>query len=110
MLFHIQGFKSRSSTGPVLDRLENLYRFRVLNGLGQQPLLIKEELLNKFVFCQVTRDATGFRIALEKAMTASVQRSRIRRVGEIFSIEDIVKPYCLRYGGAKAFNKSGTCS
>ena len=93
-----------------MDCPENLYRLRILDGLGQQQLLIKEELLDKFVFCQVTRDATGIRIALENAMTASFLRFRMRRVGEILGIDDIVKPYCLRYAGAKAFNKSGTCS
>ncbi|KAJ6100373.1 hypothetical protein N7499_000003, partial [Penicillium canescens] len=35
MLFYIRGFKIRSSTGLVLNCLENLYRLRVLEGLGQ---------------------------------------------------------------------------
>jgi hypothetical protein len=109
MLFHIRGFKIRSSTGPVLDCPENLYRLRVLEGLGQQRLILKDELLDKFVFCQIARDVTGFRIVLEKKMTGSMLRSRMRRVGEITGMEDITKPYNLRYAGAKAFNKSGEC-
>ncbi|KAJ5346269.1 hypothetical protein N7452_004273 [Penicillium brevicompactum] len=105
MLFHIKGFKTRSSTGPVLDCPENLYRLRVLEGLGQQQLILKGEILDKFVFCQVTRDVTGYRIDLEKQMTSSMVRSRMRRVGEITGME-LIKPYNLRYAGAKAFNKS----
>lgn len=108
MLFHIKGFKTRSSTGPVLDCPENLYRLRVLEGLGQQQLILKGEILDKFVFCQVTRDVTGYRIDLEKQMTSSMVRSRMRRVGEITGME-LIKPYNLRYAGAKAFNKSGMC-
>lgn len=107
MLFHIKGFKRRSSNGPVLDCPENLYRLGILDGLGQQPLLLKEDLLDKFVFCQVSRDGFGYRLVLEKAMTASMLRSRMRRVGEITGIEGIAKPYLLRYAGAKAFNHSG---
>jgi hypothetical protein len=107
MLFHIKGFKTRSSTGSVLDCPENLYRLRVLEGLGQQQLKLKDEILDKFVFCQVERDITGFHLALEKQMTASMLRSRMRRVGEITGMDDITKPYNLRYAGAKAFNQSG---
>jgi Protein of unknown function (DUF3435) len=38
MLFYIKGFKTISTTGPVLDCPESLYNLRVLNGLGQQEL------------------------------------------------------------------------
>ena len=96
-----------SSTGPVLDCPENLYRLRVIEGLGQQELKLKDELLDKFVFCQVVRDVTGYRIVLETQMTSAMLRSRMRRVGKITGMEDITKPYNLRYAGAKAFNKSG---
>ncbi|KAJ5640364.1 uncharacterized protein N7484_008226 [Penicillium longicatenatum] len=106
MLFHIKGFKTMSSTGPVLDCPENLYRLRVLEGLGQQQLRLKDEILNGFVFCQVVKDVTGYRVTLEKRMTSSMVRSRLRRVGQITGIESDIKPYNLRYAGAKALNKS----
>ena len=109
MLFHIKGFKTRSLNGPVLDCPENLYRLRVLDGLGQQQLVLKEEIKDKFVFCQVARDVDGYRIDLDKPMTSSMIRFRMRRVGEITGMEQIAKPYLLRYAGAKAFNKSGQC-
>ncbi|RJE18905.1 hypothetical protein PHISCL_08754 [Aspergillus sclerotialis] len=83
MLFHIQGFKKMFTTGPVLDCPEKLYSLRVLNGKGQQELKLKDEILDKFVFCQVERQATGYRIALERKLTASVVTSRMRRGGEI---------------------------
>ncbi|KAL2370875.1 hypothetical protein RJZ57_004682 [Blastomyces gilchristii] len=46
MLFHLGGFKSISTTGPVLDSAEKLYSVKVLNDKRQQPLLLKDELLD----------------------------------------------------------------
>lgn len=108
MLFHIKGFKSITTTGPVLDSPEKLYSLEVLDGLGQQQLKLKDELLDKYVFCQTIREATGFRVALEVKLLASTVRSRMRRAGQITGFDDITKPYILRYAGAKAFNSSGT--
>ncbi|KAE8162198.1 hypothetical protein BDV40DRAFT_265509 [Aspergillus tamarii] len=106
MLFHIQGFKKFSTTGPVLDCPEKLYSLGVLDGKGQQELKLKDEILDKFVFCQVERQPTGYRIALERPMTAAMVRSRMRRGGEITGFDQITRPYLLRYAGAKAFNTS----
>ncbi|KAE8553414.1 hypothetical protein EYB25_004796 [Talaromyces marneffei] len=39
-------------------------------------------------------------------MLSSTLRSQMRRIGEITTFEDIVKPYLLRYAGAKEFNNS----
>ncbi|OAT04586.1 hypothetical protein BDBG_16292 [Blastomyces gilchristii SLH14081] len=65
LLFHIGGFKSISTSEPVLDCAEKLYSIKVLNGKGQQLLLLKNELLNKFVFCQTESTFTGFKICFE---------------------------------------------
>ena len=108
MLLHIKGFKSITTTGPVLDSPEKLYSLEVLDGLGQQQLKLKDELLDKYMFCQTIREATGFRVALEVKLLASTVRSRMRRAGQITGFDDITKPYILRYAGAKAFNSSGT--
>ena len=107
MLFHIEGFKKISTTGPVLDSAEKLYSLKVLEGKGQQELRLKDELLDKFVFCQVERTTTGFQINLEKRLTASTVGSRMRRGGEITGFDQVAHPYNLRYAGAKAFNSSG---
>lgn len=110
MLFHIDGFKRISKTGPVLDSPEKLYSLGVLDGLGQQALPLKDKLLDKFVFCQVEREPTGYRIVLEKQMTASMVGSRFRRGGEITGFDQVTHPYNLRYAGAKEFNNSGEYS
>ncbi|EEH36509.2 hypothetical protein PAAG_06927 [Paracoccidioides lutzii Pb01] len=47
MLFRIGGFKLIWTTGQVLDSAENLYSAKVLDGKGQQQLLLKDELLDK---------------------------------------------------------------
>ena len=60
MLFYIQSFKMFSIARPVLDCLEKLYSFRVLNDKGQQELKLKDKILDKFVFCQVEQEATGY--------------------------------------------------
>ncbi|EEH42581.2 uncharacterized protein PADG_07401 [Paracoccidioides brasiliensis Pb18] len=106
MLFHIGGFKSISTTGPVLDSAEKLYSTKVLDGKGQQPLLLKDELLDKFVFCQTELTSTGFKICLDKRMTPSMVSSWMRQAGEIMGFEEVAHPYNLRYAGAKAFNNS----
>jgi Protein of unknown function (DUF3435) len=46
-------FKTISTTGPVLDCPENLYNLRVLN----QELKLKDEILDKFVFCQAVKQS-----------------------------------------------------
>uniref|UniRef100_A0A093UM05 ATP-dependent RNA helicase DBP10 n=1 Tax=Talaromyces marneffei PM1 TaxID=1077442 RepID=A0A093UM05_TALMA len=106
MLFHIEGFKRITETGPVLDNAKKLYSVGIVDGLNQQDLKLKDEILNKYVFCQVERETTGYRIVLEKRMLSSTLRSQMRRVGEITTFEDIVKPYLLWYAAAKEFNNS----
>ncbi|OJD13528.1 hypothetical protein AJ78_06036 [Emergomyces pasteurianus Ep9510] len=106
MLFHIEEFKSISTSEPVLDCAEKLYSVKMLNDKRQQPLLLKNELLNKFVFCQTEPTFTGFKICLDQRMTSSMVSSRMRRAGEITGFEKVAHPYNLRYAGAKAFNNS----
>lgn len=107
MLFHIQGSKRISATGPVLNCPEKLYSLGVLNSKGQQELKLKGEILDKFVFCQVERLPTGYQINLEKGLTASTMRSRMRRGGEMTGSDQIARPYLLRYAGAKELNSNG---
>ncbi|EQL28673.1 hypothetical protein BDFG_08585 [Blastomyces dermatitidis ATCC 26199] len=59
MLFRIGAFKSLSKDGPVTDCPEKLYSLRVLDGLGEQELKLKDELLDQHVFCQALREADG---------------------------------------------------
>ncbi|KAJ1715650.1 hypothetical protein NYO67_2123 [Aspergillus flavus] len=105
MLLHIKGSKSVTITGPVLDIPEKLYSLRVLDGLGQQELKLKDELLDKYVFCQTIREATGSRIVVKKLLASTVT-SRMRRAGQITGFEQAITLYLLWYAGAKAFNSS----
>jgi hypothetical protein len=106
MLFRIQAFKNISKDGLVLNCPENLYNLGVLDGLGEQPLKLKDEILDHFVFCQGMRESDGLRIALEERLTEGALRYRMKRGGEITGFEQVTKPYGLRYGAAKAFNDS----
>jgi hypothetical protein len=105
MLFRIGAIKSPSVNYP-----ENLYSLGVLDGLNKQKLPLKEKLLDKYVFCQAFRECDGVRIALEKRLSDGALRYRMRKGGEITGFEQIARPYCLRYGAAKAFNNSCTCA
>ncbi|KAB8069060.1 hypothetical protein BDV29DRAFT_183512 [Aspergillus leporis] len=106
MLFRIRAFKNFSTEGLVLDCPENLYNLGVLEGLGQQELKLKNEILDQFVFCQAVREVDGIRIALKEQLTEGALRYRMKRGGEITGFEQVTKPYGLRYGAAKAFNDS----
>jgi hypothetical protein len=46
MLFRIRAFKNFSKDGRVVDCLENLYNLGVLNGLGEEELKLKDEILD----------------------------------------------------------------
>ncbi|CAG8076243.1 unnamed protein product [Penicillium salamii] len=110
MLFRIGAFKSLSKDGPVMDCPEKLYRLRVLHGLGEQELKLKDEILDQNVFCHALREPGGIRIAPEEKLTKGWLNYRMKRGGEITGFAEVAKPYCLRYGAAKAFNDSPNVS
>ncbi|CRG92724.1 Putative membrane protein ycf1 [Talaromyces islandicus] len=101
MLFRRKAFKSENVNGP-----ESLYQLGVLRGLNRQDLPLKDEFLDQYVFCQAIRESDGVRVALDQQLGGGSLRYRLRRGGEITGFEQIMKPYALRYGAAKAFNNS----
>lgn len=106
ILFRIDAFKSLSKDSPVMDSPEKLYSLRVLDGLGEQELTLKDEILDRHVFCQALREPDGVRIAVDKGLTKGWLNYRMKRGGEITGFAEVAKPYGLRYGAAKAFNDS----
>ncbi|KAJ5132574.1 hypothetical protein N7448_006732 [Penicillium atrosanguineum] len=106
MLFRIGGFKSLTNDGRTVNCPENLYNLRVLDGLGQQELKLKPEVLDQYIFCHALREPNGIRIALDQNLSGAWLRYRMKRGGEITGFEEVTKPYSLRYGAAKAFNDS----
>jgi hypothetical protein len=61
MLFKIQGFKS-----PLVGYPKNLYKLNVLEGLGEQKLPLKDDLLDKFDFYQAVCEAGGVQIVTDQ--------------------------------------------
>jgi hypothetical protein len=106
MLFCIQASKIFSTEGLVVDCPENLYNLGILKGLGQQELKLKDEILNQFIFCHVVREVDGIRIALEEQVMEEALQYQIKRGGEIIGLEQVTKPYSLRYRAAKVFHDS----
>ena len=101
MLFKAQAFKS-----PSIDSPEKLYSLGVLDGLNEQPLPLKEELDDEFVFCQAVREGHSLRIAHEVELTSASVRYRMKKGGQITGFVQVTKPYVLRDGAAKALNES----
>lgn len=101
MLFKVQAFKS-----PSIDSPEKLYSLNVLQGLNEQELPLKDEILDDFVFCQAVREAEGVRIAHDLQLSSASVRYRMKIGGQITGFKQVTKPYVLRDGAAKALNES----
>jgi hypothetical protein len=99
-------FKARAFEDPNIDSPDKLYSLKVLKGLGEQELPLREEINNEFVFCQAVREADGIRIAREIQATTDWIRYRMKKGGRILGIKQVVKPYVLRDGCAKELNES----
>jgi Protein of unknown function (DUF3435) len=78
-VFSFGAFKNISVDGPVVDCLENLSSLGVVNGLGAQQLKLKEEILDRYVFCQSIWEADGFRPALDQQLSSTTVRYRFRQ-------------------------------
>ncbi|OJD10589.1 hypothetical protein ACJ73_09749 [Blastomyces percursus] len=94
MLFHFQAFKSPSLTSP-----ERLYDLGVLEGLNQQKPPLRDDLRDKFLFCEAVRE--GETVKLLQGVSY-----RMRKGGELTGLEETANPYGLRNGNANALNKN----
>ena len=101
MLFHIKAFRD-----PNIDSPAKLYSLRVLNGLGEQKLPLREDLDEKFLFCQTIREVDGAKIALALGATTAWIRYQLKKGGEVIGLPMHVIPYVLRDGNAKSLNES----
>ncbi|KAH7364031.1 hypothetical protein BKA65DRAFT_522596 [Rhexocercosporidium sp. MPI-PUGE-AT-0058] len=81
-------FKARAFKSPSIDCPERLYSLKVLKGLNEQPLPLRDEMNDGFIFCEAVREAQGV------------------RGGEITGFDQVLKPYNLRDGAAKGLNES----
>jgi hypothetical protein len=102
-------FKARAFKSPSFDSLEALYSLNVLDGLNEQPLPLREELDENFVFCQVVREAHSVRIAHDVQLISASVRYRMKKGGQITGFAQVTKPYALRDGAAKVLNESRKC-
>ncbi|KAH7379060.1 hypothetical protein BKA64DRAFT_648481 [Cadophora sp. MPI-SDFR-AT-0126] len=83
MLFKARAFKSLS-----IDYPERLYSLKVLKGLNEQLLPLRDEMNDEFIFYEAYRMKVG---------------------GEITGFSQVLKPYNLRDGAAKGLNESHKC-
>jgi hypothetical protein len=100
-------FKARAFKSPSIDCPESLYSLKVLKGLNEQPLPLRDEMNDEFIFCEAVREAQGVRIARELQLSSGSVRYRMKVGGEITGFGQVLKPYNLRDGSAKGLNESG---
>lgn len=91
MLFKVQAFKS-----PSIYSLEKLYSLNVLQGMNEQELPLKDEILDNFVFYQAVREAEGVRIAHNLQLSSASVRHRMKIGSQITGFKQVTKPYVLR--------------
>jgi hypothetical protein len=99
-------FKARAFKSPSIDCPERLYSLKVLKGLNEQPLPLRDEMNDEFIFCQAVREAQGVRIARELQLSSGWVRYRMKIGGEITGFGQVMRPYNLRDGSAKGLNES----
>jgi hypothetical protein len=63
-------------------------------------------LADKFVFCEAVRQGEVVQLIHELQYSAAKLKYRMKKCGEITGFAQVVKPYVLRNGAAKAFNSS----
>ncbi|KAH6700000.1 hypothetical protein BKA61DRAFT_741052 [Leptodontidium sp. MPI-SDFR-AT-0119] len=80
-------FKARAFKSPSIDCPERLYSLKVLKGLNEHPLPLRDEMNDEFIFCQAVR-------------------YRMKVGGEITGFSQVLKPYNVRDGSAKGLNES----
>ncbi|EGE80241.2 hypothetical protein BDDG_03182 [Blastomyces dermatitidis ATCC 18188] len=101
MLFHFKAFKDPNITSP-----ESLYRLDVLKGLNQQKLLLREDLRDKFLFCEAIRDGETVKLLQAVRLSPRKVSYRMKKGGELTGFEQTVKPYVLRNGAANKLNEN----
>lgn len=104
MLFHIKAFKDRT-----IDCPEKLYRLNVLKNKNEQRLPLRDDLADKFVFCEAVQQGEIVQLTHELRLSNDKVNYRMKKSGEITGFAQVAKPYVLRNGAAKAFNESRMC-
>lgn len=102
IIFKIQTFKSSRITSP-----EKLYSLRVLDGLDEQKLPFRDELMDGFVFCKCVKTPQGMKIDPTQKLSSDWFRYNMKLGGEITGFGDVMKPKNHRYGLANGLNSSG---
>ncbi|CZR66010.1 uncharacterized protein PAC_15910 [Phialocephala subalpina] len=99
-------FKARAFKSPSIDCPERLYSLKVLKGLNEQPLPLRDEMNNEFIFYQAVREAQGVRVARELQLSSGWVQYRMKVGGEIAGFGQVIRPYNLRDSSAKGLNES----
>ena len=100
-------FDDQAFAAPNLTSPEQLSILEIEPSCNQLPLPLKPEMDDVPVFRSVVRTMYGWAVSPSKALTYSVVRSSMARLGQITGFKQVTRPYALRYGAGKAFNENG---
>ncbi|KAF2193597.1 C2H2 finger domain protein [Zopfia rhizophila CBS 207.26] len=88
---------------------EHLSQLDIRPGCNALELPLKPEMAHTYVFRQCTPTSTGWTISNNRLPDSTI-RPHMKDMGEITGFKQVARPYCLRYGSGKAFDKNGNIS
>ena len=106
MLFFSLAFADEVFAAPDLTGPEQLFQLRVLPGLNQQELPIRDSKLEMPLFRGLEGSYQGIKVSDTATITATWLRERMKYLGEVTGFKLPVGPYCFRRGNGEALNNS----
>ncbi|KAK2739873.1 hypothetical protein FQN57_006449 [Myotisia sp. PD_48] len=99
MLIDVGAFQT-----PGITSAEEFYKIEVLDGLNEQKMLLRDDLAEKYIFCESEIIGGVAQLCLDRPLSGSSLRYRMRKGGQIWGSEKVTKPYVLRNGQANELN------
>ena len=99
-------FTNEAFAAPALCGPEQLFRLRVLPGLNQQELPIKESMSGVPLFRRLETTVYGLHVSPTAAATDNWLRGTLATLGVAIGFELTVRPYCFRRGNGEALDNS----
>ena len=101
-------FANDAFLAPNLTSAEQLSKLDIRPGTNQLQIPLKPSMGNIPIFRKSIKTAYGTEISPDEPLPYTTLRPLLIIIGILFGLFHILRPYCLRYGGANAFNQSGT--
>ncbi|KAI9888214.1 MAG: hypothetical protein M1814_001087 [Vezdaea aestivalis] len=103
-------FADQAFAAPELNSPEQFFRLRVLEGLNEQKVPFKDEILDVPVFRRSVRTILGVTISKTAALADGWLRSHMYTLGNVTGIDLPTGPYTFRRGNGEALDNSSYIS